>query len=331
MTARTVAPGVSLAVAATLLLALGPAPAAAQERPRPAEPPVSGSIETLHVQGNVWLVAGAGGHIAVQAGDQGVIVVDTGAMDLNDEVIAAIASITEQPIRYVINTSIASQHLGGNAAIASLPGGSTTGASRGALVSVLAQENVFIKMSRPGPDGEPAFPVEAWPSDGYYAPRRGMIFNGEAIDVIHMPNAHSDGDSAVYFRGSNVLVAGDIYTNVSLPMIDYAQGGSFAGLLDALTGMLDITVADDLMEGGTYVIPGHGYVADEADLVEYRDMTFIIRERLRKMIVEDGLTLDEVKAARPVIGWEARYDRPGWTVDMFIEAVYDEFVGERAQ
>jgi glyoxylase-like metal-dependent hydrolase (beta-lactamase superfamily II) len=215
--------------------------------------------------------------------------------------------------------------------VASLPGGSTSGAGRGAIVSVLAQENVFIKMSRPGPDGEPAYPVEAWPSDGYYAPRRGMIFNGEAIDVIHMRSAHSDGDSAVYFRGSNVLVAGDIFTTTGLPLIDYAEGGSFAGLLEALNAMLDIAVSDDLMEGGTYVIPGHGYVADEADLVEYRDMAFIVRERLRQMIVEDGLSLDEVKAARPAIGWEGRYGRPGWTVDMFIEAVYDEFVQERAQ
>ena len=325
----SVGPGFSLAIVVMALLTAGPA--AAQDRPRPAEPPVSGALETLHVQGNVWLIAGAGGNIAVQAGEQGVIVVDTGAIEMGDAVIAAIAALTDQPIRYIINTSIASQHVGGNAALASLPGGSTSGVEGGALVSVLAQENVFIKMSRPGPDGVPPFPVEAWPSDGYYAPRRGMIFNGEAIDVIHMPNAHSDGDSAVYFRGSNVLVTGDIFTTTSLPLIDYAEGGSFAGLVDALNGMLDIAISDDLMEGGTYVIPGHGYVADEADLVEYRDMAFIVRERLRQMIVEDGLSLDEVKTARPVIGWEARYGQPGWAVDMFIEAVYSEFVQERAQ
>lgn len=316
-----------LLVAAALLLAAAPGRA----QVAPGEAPADGDIEVLRVQGNVWLIGGAGANIAVQAGEQGVIVVDTGAMGLTDAVIEAIAGITDRPIRYIINTSMASQHVGGNEALASLPGGSTSGAERGAMISVIAQENVFIKMSRPGPDGEAPYPVSAWPSDGYYAPQRGMIFNGEAIDIIHMPNAHSDGDSAVYFRGSNVLVTGDIYTNTSLPMVNVGEGGTYAGMLAALNRMLDIAIADDLMEGGTYIIPGHGYVADEADLVEYRDMVYIIRDRLRQMIVTDGLTLDEVKAARPVIGWEDRYDRPRWTVDTLIEAVYDEFLAERTR
>jgi glyoxylase-like metal-dependent hydrolase (beta-lactamase superfamily II) len=319
----------------TLVLALGLTIAQttfAQVRPAPGEPPAGNeNVEILHVQGNVWLIGGAGANIAVQAGEQGVIIVDTGASGLTDGVIEAIADITDRPIRYIINTSVGAQHVGGNEVLASLPGGSTSGAERGAMISVIAQENVFFKMSQPGPDGEAPYPVAAWPSDGYYLAQRGMIFNGEAIDIIHLPNAHSDGDSAVYFRGSNVLVTGDIYTNNSLPMVDVVEGGTYAGMLAALNRMLDIAIADDLMEGGTYIIPGHGYVADEADLVEYRDMVYIIRDRLRKMIVTDGLTLDEVKAARPVIGWEGRYDRPGWTAGMLLEAVYDEFLAERNQ
>jgi glyoxylase-like metal-dependent hydrolase (beta-lactamase superfamily II) len=318
----------------TLVLALGLTIAQttfAQVRPAPGEPPAGNeNVEILHVQGNVWLLAGAGGNIAVQEGEQGVIVVDTGAVGLTDSVIAAIASISDHPIRYIINTSIALQHVGGNAMLASLPGGSTSGSDRGAMISVIAQENLFAKMSRPQLNGEPLYPVAAWPSDGYYEPQRGMIFNGEAIDIIHMPNAHSDGDSVVYFRGSNVLVPGDIYTNTSLPMIDYAEGGTYAGMLTALNRMLDIAVPDDFAEGGTYIIPGHGYVADEADLVEYRDMTYIVRDRLRQMVINDGLTLDQVKAERPLLGWEGRYDRPEWTVEMFIEAVYDEFLTARA-
>ena len=297
----------------------------------PVEPPVDGAIEVLKVQGNVWMLGGAGGNIAVQAGEQGVIVVDTGGAGtgVTDKVIAAIRGISTRPIRYIINTSMAPQHVGGNALLATLPGGSTTGATRGATASVIAQENVFARMTRPGTDGKAAFPSAAWPTDGYFAPRRGMIFNGEAIDIIHMPNAYSDGDSIVYFRGSNVLVTGDLFTTTNLPMIDRTQGGTYAGLLTALNALLDTAVSDDLAEGGTYIVPGHGRVCDTADLVEYRDMVQEIRDRVKKLAA-DGKTLNQVKAAHPVLGWEGRYSQSGWTPDMFLEAIFPEFVAPPA-
>lgn len=292
----------------------------------PTEPPISGELEIIHVQGNVWLIAGVGGNIAVQAGEQGVFVVDTGANEFGADVIAAIASISDRPIRYIVNTSIAAQHIGGNSELAILPGGSTSGSERGARVNVISQENVLFRMSvSRGPNGEQIHPQLSWPTDGYYEPQRGQIFNGEAIDIIHMPNAYSDGDSVVYFRGSNVLVSGDIFTNTGLPLIDYTKGGSFIGSIAALDHMLDIAISDNLAEGGTYVIPGHGYISDEADLVEYRDMTYIVRDRLQKLIVEEGLNLNQVLEARPLLGWESRYNRPEWTVNMFLEAVYQEF------
>jgi len=295
-------------------------------QPVPSETPVSGELEVIHVQGNVWMIAGVGGNIAVQAADQGVFVVDTGSLEFSEAVIEAIASISDRPIRYIVNTSIANQHIGGNATLASLPGGSTSGAERGARINIISQENVLFRMSTArDANGERIYPQLSWPTDGYYEAQRGQIFNGEAIDVIHMPNATSDGDSIVYFRGSNVLVSGDIFTTTGLPMVDYAKGGTFQGLITALDLMLDITISDDLAEGGTYVIPGHGYISDEADLVEYRDMTYIIRDRLQRLISEEGLNLEQVKQARPVLGWESRYSRPGWTVDMFLEAVYNEF------
>ena len=194
-----------------------------------------GRSRCCKVQGNVWMIAGAGANIAVQAGEQGVIVVDTGASGMSDKVMAAIRGISTRPIRYIINTSTAPQHVGGNAALGSLPGGSTTpGATRGANPNVIAHENVYTRMTAVGPDGKSAFPADAWPTDGYFAPRRRMIFNGEAIDIIHMPKAYSDGDSIVYFRGSNVLVTGDIFTTTNLPMVDRAQGGTYAGSLAAL-------------------------------------------------------------------------------------------------
>ena len=295
-------------------------------QPLPAEPPIPGEMEVIHVQGNVWLIAGVGGNIAVQVGEQGVFVVDTGSSGFGQYIIDAIAEISDRPIRYIVNTSIAAQHIGGNAILAVLPGGSTAGAENGARINVVSQENVLLRMSLArNSDGERIHPQLSWPTDGYYEPQRGQIFNGEAIDIIHMTNAYSDGDSIVYFRGSNVLVSGDVFTNTSLPLIDFSREGSFQGSINALDQMLDITISDNLAEGGTYVIPGHGYVSDEADLVEYRDMTYIIRDRLQHLIVEEGLSLEQVKQARPILGWEGRYGRPEWTVEMFIEAVYDEF------
>ena len=305
---------------AVALLMVSAFAARALAQTAPVEPPPDQALEVLKVQGNVWMIAGAGGNIAVQAGEQGLVVVDTGAAGLTDRVLAAIRGISTKPIRYVVNTSMAAQHVGGNAAIATLPGGSTGGATRGATPAIIAQENVLNRMTT-----NSSFPSAAWPTDGYFAPRRSFVFNGEAIDVIHMPKAFSDGDSAVYFRGSNVLVTGDLYTTVSLPMVNRALGGSYTGVIDALNVMLDITVPDDLAEGGTYVIPGHGRLSDEADLVEYRDMAWEIRDRVKKLAGE-GKTLQQVKSAHPAIGWEGRYGRPEWTAEMFIESIYPEFV-----
>jgi len=292
----------------------------------PVEPFPEGDVEVLHVQGNVWLIAGAGGNIAVQAGDQGLLIVDTGDSRFEQAILTAIQSISDQPIRYIINTSMAEQHVGGNAILAPLPGGQTDGQGQGSRINVIAQENLLFGMSVARNEaGEQVFPQEAWPTDGYYEPQRSFTFNSEAIDIIHMPNAHTSGDSVVYFRGSNVLVSGDIYTTETFPLINYELGGTFTGSIAALDRMLDITVPDNLMEGGTYIIPGHGFISDEADLVEYRDMTYIIRDRLDQLIVEENLSLEQVKAARPLLGWEAYYNQPGWTVDMFIEAVFNEF------
>ncbi|MGE0447582.1 MAG: MBL fold metallo-hydrolase [Vicinamibacterales bacterium] len=292
--------------------------------PTPVEPAPDAMLEVVKVQGNVWLIAGAGGNIAVQAGDQGIVIVDTGANGLTDRVLEAVRGISTAPIRYVINTSIAPQHVGGNGPIAILRGGAA-GGERGATPAIIAQENILNRMTRIGADAKTVFPSEAWPVDGYFAGRRSFTFNGEAIDVIHLPNAHSDGDSAVHFRGSNVLVAGDVYTTTSLPMVNTVLGGSYAGLLAGLNTLLDIAVPDDLAEGGTYIIPGHGRISDEADLVEYRDMVHIVGDRLTKVITTDRRTLDQVKAARPLLGWEGRYSHPGWTTDMFLEAIYPEF------
>lgn len=306
------------ALACVTVLAAGAIALAAQDKNAAA-------VHAFKVQGNVWLLTGAGANIAMQVGKEGVLLADTGAAGMTDAVLAAIREVSNGPIRYLINTSLAPDHIGGNSVIGSLPGGSTSGEGRGPTPNMIAHENVLLRMSTPGPDKKSPYPTSAWPTDGYMVARRNLFFNGEVVDIIHQPAAHSDGDTIVYFRASNVLVSGDIFTTTNLPLIDRKQGGSSKGILDALNAMLDITVPENMQEGGTYIIPGHGRVCDEADLVEYRDMLHEIRDRAQNLVNVQNLTLEEVKAKRPVLGWEGRYSRPEWTTDVFVETLYAEF------
>jgi cyclase len=166
-------------------------------------------------------------------------------------------------------------------------------------------------------------PAKAWPSDTYFTKEKKLFFNGEAVLLSHIPAAHTDGDTMVYFRRSDVISAGDLYVTTSYPIIDLQRGGNIQGILEALNRMIDISVPADKQEGGTYIIPGHGRVADQADLVEYRDMTTIIRDRIADG-VKKGLSLEQVKAAQPTLDYDGVYNKPGgfWTADQFIEAVY---------
>jgi cyclase len=284
-------------------------------------------IETYKVQGNVWLITGAGANIAMQVGPEGIMLVDTGAPNMTDALLAAIRTVSKAPIRYVVNTSVTPDHIGGNQRLEGLPGGATAGQSKGPSANIIAQENVLMRMSTPGADGKAPFPTDAWPTDGYLSEHRAVTFNGEVVDIYHVPSAHSDGDSIVYFRGSNVLVSGDVFSTTNLPLVDHKLGGTSKGILDALNKMLDIAVPENMQEGGTYIIPGHGRICDEADLVEYRDMLYEVRDRENDLVNNQHMTLEQVKAKRPVIGWEARYSRPEWTTDMFVEALYQELKG----
>jgi len=289
--------------------------------------PVSAQTEAVHavkVAGNVWMLRGAGANIAMQAGKEGVLLVDTGAPGRTEAVLAAIREVTDAPIRYIINTSISPDHVGGNAVLANLPGGATSGKGVGLVPTLIAHEKVLQRMGTPGADGKSPFPGIAWPTDSYGSAYHDIFFNGETVDILHDPAAHSDNDSIVYFRSSNVIVAGDVFTTTNLPLIDRKLGGTSKGLLAALNHMLDIAVPEKWQEGGTMIIPGHGRLCDEADLVEYRDMLHEIRDRMQNLVDVQHLSLDQVKAKRPVLGWEGRYSRPEWTTDMLVEALYEE-------
>jgi cyclase len=270
------------------------------------------AIETFHVQGNVHMLIGAGANIAVQVGDEGVLVVDTGRAEMRDDVLAAIRRLSDRPIRWIINTHLHADHTGGNETISQA--GMTV---NGNPAAIIAHERVLTRMSDAGR------PVTELPLNTFFEDRRDFYFNGEAVFLYHAPGAHTDGDVFVHFRASDVVVAGGLFTTTHYPIIDLEAGGGIEGFIEGLNAILDITVPAYLQEGGTYVIPGHGRVGDEADVVEYRDMILFIRDRIRHMI-EQGLSLEEVLDARPALDYDTRYGNEGsdWTTAMFIEAAY---------
>jgi len=282
-------------------------------------------VHVLHVQGNVYMLVGAGGNITVQIGDDGVLLVDTSYEQMSQKVVAAIRTLSNKPIRYIINTHVHEDHIGGNAPIAKLGatiagGNMGVGANTGA--AIIAHENVLNRMS--APTGQQASsPSAAWPTDTYFTKKKELFFNGEAIEIIHQPSAHTDGDSIIFFRRSDVVSAGDLFLTTTFPVIDLQRGGNIHGIVEALNHILDITIPKDKQEGGTYVIPGHGRLCDEADVLEYRDMVTIVRDRIQDMVTR-GMTLEQVKAAHPTLDYDGLYGAKtgSWTTEMFIDAVY---------
>src|SRR5262245_19251051 len=291
--------------------------------------------DLVQVRSNVYMIVGAGGNTTIQFGEEGVLVVDTQFAQVSAKLLTAIKSVTDAPIRYVVSTHVHGDHIGGNEAISKAgrtrAGGNVVGdlgAAATATAGIIAHENVLKRLSEPAPGAMPV-PFAAWPTETYANNKREFLFNGEAVQIIHEPNAHTDGDSLVFFRRSDVVATGDLFTTVMYPFIDEANGGTINGYVNALNAILDITVASNVNEGGTMVIPGHGRLSDEQDVIEYRDMATIVRDRIREY-VKRGMTLDQVKAKKPTLDFDPRYgtDTGFWTTNMFIETIYKQMVKE---
>ena len=282
-------------------------------------------LEVLPLRTNVFLIAGAGGNIVAQVGEDGVVVVDAGDGSRSSAVIAAIAAITRAPVRYIINTSADPDHVGGNEAVANAGQGLLLPRSVGlpesflgtSAASILAAEKVLTRMS--AVSGSRA---AAWPSETFDYPRKYMYLNGEGIEVLHQPAAHTDGDAVVFFRRSDVIAAGDIIDVDRFPAIDVARGGTIAGEIAALNRIVALAIPSVPIvsrEAGTLVVPGHGRVLDQLDVVAYRDMVTIVRDRIRDLRAA-GLSLEQVRAARPARGYTQEFGEE--SVAAFVDAVY---------
>ena len=280
---------------------------------QPRSPQADG-IRSMHVRGKVWAIFGAGGNVTVQIGDEGVLVVDTGSGDMASTLRDEIRTLAgDRPVRYVITTHFHEDHSGGNVAIASEP------LQRAAII---AHENVGLRLIEAEQEAGNLI------MDTYYGASKSIYFNDEAIEIIHVPSAHTDGDSLVFFRGSDVVSAGGVISTLNFPEFRVEHGGSVNGLLAGINRILDITVAESRGQGGTLVVPGRGRIYDETDVAEYRDMLTIVRDRIQHS-VDAGKSLRDVQRDRPALDYSGIFDATDgdWTTEAFVEATYRDLDG----
>ena len=284
-----------------------------------------GQVRVTKVRPNIYMLTGAGGNITVMPFDLGAVVVDTGSTAMADRVLETITQLSPKPIANIINTSATADHVGGNEKLHNAGRRLPFEIVAGEGPMVIAHEKVLTRMS--APTGQVAVaPEKAWPNETYHVDYKKLAAEyrgGEQIELIYMPAAHSDGDSIVWFRHADVIATGDIFMESTYPIIEVANGGTINGVIDALNKILDFAFADFRSQGGTMIIPGHGRLCDMADVAYYRDMLTIVRDLVQEMI-KKGMTLEQVKTAKPTFPWDGRYGSTSgrWTTDMFVEAVY---------
>ena len=305
----------------------------AKQTPFPRNPDwAKQEVETLHVQGKVHLIAGAGGNIAVQVGPGGILLVDTGYEQMSGKVLAALRRLApDRTLRTIINTTLADAHTGANAVLVKEGRLNQAGPGLGQRpneADLIGTSQLLLLMTEVG--REKIIP-ERWPPSVFSGRQKDLYSNDEPVVVMHVPDAVTAGDALVWFRGSDVVATGEIFNQASFPFIDLARGGTINGILEGLNMVLDITVPKHNQEGGTLVIPGYGRIGDEHDVLEYRDMVTIIRDRVQAAI-DRKMTLAQVKAMKPsaTYEYEPRFNRdPAWTAEMFVEAIYTNLSGRK--
>lgn len=317
-------------------------------------------VEVIHVRGPIFMFSTGGANVTASIGPDGVLLVDTGPTETADKLKAAIGEVQKQlamaraltdrapvggaetksatqtalfalntpksasePVRYIMTTSGRAEHIGGNAKVAKdIPKELSFQDPKEDVTHIYAHENVLTRLS--GAKGnEFAVPFALRPSDTYSANLYKLtgFFNGEGIQLNHVLSASTDGDSFVWFRGSDVIAAGDIYRTDAYPIPDLKMGGNIQGVIEGLNQLLDMAIPEYRQEGGTLIVPGHGRLSDFADVAWYRDMVTIIRDRVQHMI-EKGMSLEQVQAAKPTLDYDGRYGKEPGSGDKFIDAVY---------
>jgi len=304
-----------------------------------AAEPDNGELDVIQVRPNFYMIAGAGGNISVQIGVDGVVLVDAGAESASDRVLAAIRKLTPLPTRYIINTDAEPDHVSGNGKLAkpgltifTNPLGNTNflNAMTGGGASILAHDSILQRMSAPT-GKKSSFPVESWPVEAFRQKRWYVRMNDEPIEILYQPAAHSNADSFVFFRKSDVVAAGDVLDTTRFPVIDIANGGSIQGEIDALNKLIELAIPPGpfIYEGvGTYVIPGHGRPCEQLDVVDYRDMVVVVRDVVADMI-KQGMTLDQIKAAHPARPYETEYGTEEGATGAFVDSVYKSLTGKK--
>jgi glyoxylase-like metal-dependent hydrolase (beta-lactamase superfamily II) len=286
----------------------------------------NGGLDVVKVRPNFYMIAGAGGNIGVQIGSDGVVLVNSGNGKASAEVLEAIKKLTDLPIRYIINSGAGTEFVGGNLALAKA-GLAVMNGRTGS--EILAHESVLDRMS--ARDAKPSYPGDAWPTEAFLGKRHAFRMNDEGIEVWYTPAAHTGADSVVMFRKSDVVVTGDIMDTTRFPVIDVADGGSIQGEIDALNKLIELTIAPIPLiykDVGTYVIPGHGRVCEQMEVVDYRDMVVLVRDVVADMI-KQGKTLDQIKAAHPALPYETRYGREPGVTNSFVEEIYQSLTAKK--
>jgi glyoxylase-like metal-dependent hydrolase (beta-lactamase superfamily II) len=281
-----------------------------------------GGLQVLPAQGNVFVLATPDGNTVVQIGADGPLVVDTQVASMSPRVVEAVRALSPRPIRHIVLTSGGDQQAGGAANLSKAGRyvrviDSLDPRGIDARASIIAHLNVLNRMTSAN------VASESWPTDTYYVAEWSLPSNGEAVQLFHVPTAHSDGDTIVFFRRSDVVAAGAIFDATGYPRFDPQRGGSIDGIIEGLNRILDLTVPGENQEGGTVVVPGRGRLSDETDVANYRDMVTIVRDRVRDLAAR-GMSLEQVKQARPTSDYDGLYTGGprDWTGEMLVEAIY---------